>query len=429
MTKPTETATLNDLWRLWFPPALSGLILTAEIPLITAFVARGSQPAESLAAFGVALSVIVLINSPALALASTTAAFSLTRQDARRVQQFAGLLGLGLSMTLAVLLLTPVGGSLLESGMGLTAPLTAVAIQGLWPMVLAPIAVSWRRYFHGLLIRVQATPLIAYASGVRMMISVSFAMLASVSITTWPSVVIGTLALMLGAIGEAAVLFMWSRRRLTTLPEASSTLSLGTIFRFHLPLAGTTLLALMYLPVITAVIARAPQSALSLAAWPVLYGLISLIVSPTQEIEPITVSMANQEVAPGVTRTFGVGLGVTLSLILFIVIISPLASLYFQTLSGLLDDATSLAIEAGKIALIIPFLYALRSWLRGILITKRRPNAIQIAVGLSLLVLVGMSLGGQFLQPLTGLQIGTLALACAVGFETVLLWGFSRFLA
>ena len=89
--------------RIWAPTALGSSILMVEIPVILALAARGPRGSPSLAGLGVALSLILLFNSPALALGSTTATLSRGAAAVARLRTLALLAGAIPTALLAVL--------------------------------------------------------------------------------------------------------------------------------------------------------------------------------------------------------------------------------------------------------------------------------------------------------------------------------------
>ncbi len=64
------------LIRFYLPLALSGLLMTLQQPVIAAALARTANPQEALAAYGLALSVVVLLESPIQMLLATGAALA-----------------------------------------------------------------------------------------------------------------------------------------------------------------------------------------------------------------------------------------------------------------------------------------------------------------------------------------------------------------
>ena len=99
--------TVRRVLRIWAPTALGSSVLMVEIPVILALAARGPRGAASLAGLGVALSLILLVNSPALALASTTATLSRGAAAVARLRTLALLAGSIPAVLLVTALVTP----------------------------------------------------------------------------------------------------------------------------------------------------------------------------------------------------------------------------------------------------------------------------------------------------------------------------------
>ena len=61
---------------LYLPLALSWLLMTTEVPLINAFLARGEEAELSLAAFGVAFAVVLVVEAPIMMVLELSIALS-----------------------------------------------------------------------------------------------------------------------------------------------------------------------------------------------------------------------------------------------------------------------------------------------------------------------------------------------------------------
>jgi Na+-driven multidrug efflux pump len=422
--KNVSRVTLNKVFRLWFAPALSSFVLTFEIPLVSAFVIRAVQGINSLAAFGIVFGLISAVESPAFTLISTTTALLRTRQDADKLRNFSFAIGIVLGVLIALALLTPVSTWLFSDILHLPDALIPLMKQGLWIFVPSPFVVAWRRYQQGLLIHLQKSKPIAYASWLRILFSISFIGIMAMT-TSLPGIVLGSLAIVVGRTLEALILTLWSSRLQTTLPLNGQPPSFVALLRFHLPLAGTACLEMFYVPIITAGIARMMQAELSLVAFPVLYGFVGLCASVAGELEAVTISLIPGEMGKKVTCIYSMILGFILSGIMLFVVITPLSSFYFSNLSGLNDKIAALAIQAALPGLAFPFFSALRSWLRGLLLAHQRSGAVQLAMVSSLTTLIAILIVGQISARLPGVSIGMLALFCALVAEVGTLWRLS----
>jgi Na+-driven multidrug efflux pump len=412
--------------RIWAPTALGSSVLMVEIPVILALAARGPRGAASLAGLGVALSLILLVNSPALALASTTATLSRGAAAVARLRTLALLAGSIPAALLVTALLTPAADWLFRSVIHVPSNAVGLTRVALWLLAPAPLVVAWRRYQHGLLIACGATGPIAWASFARIGISIAVASFA-LAATGVSGAALGAVALTAGATGEALVVTVLARR--TGAWEAARQRPgddppLARLIRFHLPLAATMALSMVPQPLVTAGIARGRHPEISLAAWPVLYGLVWVLAGSTAEMESITASKHGGPGGRHATRTFATLLGSALALVLLLVLATPLARLYFVDVSGVHGAAAEAGTRAARVAVVLPLLYALRAWLRGALIARRRTTAVQWAMGASIVVLVPVLAGGVAFTSLDGVTIGAAALVVALAAELSVLTVF-----
>jgi hypothetical protein len=411
---------------IWAPTALGSSVLMVEIPVILALAARGPRGAPSLAGLGVALSLILLVNSPALALASTTATLSRGAAAVARLRTLAFLAGSIPAALLVAALVTPAASWLFHSLIHVPSNAVGLTRVALWLLAPAPLVVAWRRYQHGLLVASGATGPIAWASFARIGISIAVASTA-LAVTSVSGAALGAAALTAGATGEAIVVTALARR--TGAWEAARRRPggdppLASLIRFHLPLAATMALSMVPQPLVTAGIARGQHPEISLAAWPVLYGLVWVLAGCTYEIESITASKHGGPGGRHATRTFATLLGSALALVLLLVLATPLARLYFVDVSGVHGATADAGTRAARAAVVLPLLYAMRAWLRGALIARGRTTAVQWAMGASIVVLVPVLAGGVAFTSLDGVTIGAAALVVALVAELSVLTVF-----
>jgi len=408
--------TTAALLRVWAPAALSNSVLTVEIPAVAALVARGRGATAALAAFGVALILIQLTNSPVMPLASTTAVLGSNRAAFRHLERWAVAMGGALSLALAGLLLSPLAHWLLGTVLRLPEEVAAQAGDALFFLTPAPLVVSWRRCNQGALIALRRTAGMAYASGARIVVSMSVAWTAIV-LAALPGARAGALALMAGAAVEALVVTVWAHRFLSALPPAGAPLRTADVARFHAPLAGPYVVAMLPQSLVTAGIARGLGAEVSLAAWPVLYGFTSIFAGAAVEVESITASFARAGESLAAIRRFAWGLGAALSAVVVLGAVPPLGHLYFAVVSGLDAPAASLAVRAVPVMAVVPLLVTLRAWLRGRLLAEARTVRIQAAMLAALVVLVVFLAAGDLAWRPTGIYVGALAFAAYLAAE------------
>jgi len=176
----------------------------------------------------------------------------------------------------------------------------------------------------------------------------------------------------------------------------------------------------------SAALSRMPGALESLAAWPVVSGLIFMIRSMGNAYNEVVVALLDEPRSARTLRRFSAWLvGISIALVLLIAG-TPLSGFWFGTVSALPPSLVKLASVAIWFAIPVPALTVLQSWFQGTLVNARRTRpvteAVAIGLGLSALILVVGVIGGQW----TGLLVAWLAFDIGGVAQTLWLWRRSR---
>lgn len=246
-----------------------------------------------------------------------------------------------------------------------------------------------------------------------------------------PGVAIGTLALSAGVIVEAGYAH-WAARKTVrekfgpdTPPPDRPDLSYRELVKFHSPLAATSLLFLLTLPLTGAALARVPDPETVLAAWPVVAGVLFFTRAPALALPEVIIALIDEGGSSGPLRKFSLRVGLASMGVLALISFTPLGRFYFQTLIGVNEGLATRAIPGGQIGLLLPFIVAGQSWFRGLLTANRATLPITLAMVVNLMTMVTALATGIALQA-PGVPLAALALTLASGAETLLLWAAAR---
>ena len=161
--------------------------------------------------------------------------------------------------------------------------------------------------------------------------------------------------------------------------------------------ALTSLIGLTVQPMLTFFMGRAPAPVESLAVFPVVHSLSFLFRAVGLSFQEAAIALLGKraEHAPELTR-FATGLGLAAAAGLALVAFTPLADVWFITVSGLAPDLAAFAIAPTRILAIFPALTVLLSYQRAILVQGRRTRPITIATALEVagVAIVFTALGG-----------------------------------
>jgi hypothetical protein len=250
-----------------------------------------------------------------------------------------------------------------------------------------PAAIGYRRFYQGLLVRSGQTRLVAYGTVVRL------ATMAAVATTLYasgrvPGACVGTAALASGVVVEAIASRLMARRtarRLRELEEESPP-SYREITRFYYPLAVTSVLTLGVHPMVTFFIGQSRFALESLAVLPVVnsFGFIFRCLGISfQEIGVALMGARNSGFAA--LRRFSTRLAAGTSATYALVVLTPLAGLWFSGVSGLSGELTSFALGPARIILLLPALEVLLSLQRSLLVNVRRTAPITWATAVEVI--------------------------------------------
>jgi len=416
--------TYREIVFAWLPLALSRLMMAFAGPISNAGIARLPDATVNLAAYGLILDIAVLIESPIIMILSASVALVRDRNTYLLLRRF--LLHMTAVLTLISFLVafTPLYDVILLRVIGAPAAVAEAARPGLRVMLLWPLAIGWRRLFQGILILHNRNSRITYATLFRL-----GALTVTITVSTWLGVfsgaLMGGLALVISVLVEMVVIYWWTRPLIRTqiLPTDAGdhSLSYRSLARFYAPLAGTETMRVVSRPVTTAGIARTTDPTLSLAAWPVAYSAAWLISGAAMALPEVVLALARDEASQRRLRWFALGVGLGLTALLGLLAFTPLADWYFGALLDIPAAVQPLTVQAVRLMVILPLLFAGRDFLRGVLIRLRRSNAVQGAMASNLLMLILLLSVGVWLGQIVGALLAALATVAAYLFEVLVL--------
>lgn len=397
----------------WAPLAAQWVMMGLEGPFLAAVIARLVDPVHNLAAYGVAYAFAILVESPVIMLMSASTALVEGPGSYRRLRNFAHALN-ALSTALLLLVLVPPVYAGLMALLGLPAPVAELVRGALWILLPWPAAIGYRRFLHGILIRTGRTRLVAYGTLLRLA-----AMAASgvgFALAGLPGAWAGAAALSVGVSVEAVAAGLMAAAPVREIhapgreadePEVPE---YAAIARFYYPLALTSLIGLTVQPMLTFFMGRAPSPVESLAVFPVVNALSFLFRTLGLSFQEAAIALLGKESehAREMGR-FAVGLALAASAALAAVAFTPLAGVWFETLSGLPPGLAALALAPTRVAVALPALSVLLSFERALLVQARttRPitlaTAIEVGAIAALFPLFGWGIG------MTGVTAATLA--------------------
>ncbi|MBC8404437.1 MAG: hypothetical protein H8E15_04370 [Planctomycetes bacterium] len=401
-----ELVTTKRVFRLWLPLASSWMLMGIEIPMLTAFVARLPDDRIHLAAYGsVAFAIALVIEGPIIQLLAASTALCSDMDSFRKVRRFMYVAAGALTVLHLAVAFSPVYDFIARSLLQVPEEIIEPGRLGLQLLTPWTASIAYRRFYQGVLIRYERSKLVGVGTAIRLLaltavLSVGSA-LAHFDVWELPGVAVGASAVSIAVMAEAAFIGWCTRPvvadHLLGTPAPDPPLSRKRFQRFYLPLALMPLLTLVIQPTGSAAMSRMPMAMESLAAWPVIHGLLFLIRSTGFALNEVVVALMGKPGAYMALRKFTMLLATVTSGFLLIFAVSPLSEIWFAQISGLDPTLVQFCSTALLIGVLMPAYQALQSWYGGILVHARQTRGITEAVVIYVIVaVIGLTTAARY---------------------------------
>jgi hypothetical protein len=422
--------TIKRIFVTWWPLAASWVLMGAELPAVSAIMARMEYPKISLAAYGgIIFPLSLIIEAPIIMLLAASTALCKDWDSYTKIRRFMMVSGASLTALHILIAFTPIYYVVVEDIIGAPALIVEPARIGLMIMTPWTWAIAYRRFNQGILIRFGYSQAIGIGTVIRL-VSDGLVLMTGYLIGTISGVIVATSAVAIGVISEAIYSGIVVRpvinQNLKGVKPLGEPLTFTAFMKFYIPLAMTSLITLLALPIGSAALSRMPRDIDSLAVWPVLSGLIFIFRSMGMAYNEVVVALLDeQNSSPNLRRFTGyLVAGTTTAFIL--VTITPFSIFWLGKVSALPTDLSALARSGLWIALPLPALTVLQSWYQGVIMYGRHTRGITEAVVIylvinGLLLSVGV-ISGQFI----GLYVGLAAMTISFLVQTAWLWYRSK---
>ena len=416
---------LSRIFKVWIPLAASWLLMGMELPVLSAVVARLAEPEINLAAYGgIVFPLALIIEAPVIMLLAASTALSKDWASYKKLHNYMLVAG-GLLTTLHLLVaLTPMYYFVTEGLLDAPPEIIGPARIGLVIMTPWTWTIAYRRLHQGIMIRFGHTNIIGVGTIVRLGIDI---LVAGVGyFLGLPGIVVATSAVASGVTAEAIYIGFRVqpvlRVDLKPAPTLQPALTYRAFFAFYIPLVMTSLLTLLIQPLGSAALSRMPLALESLAAWPVLSGLIFMLRSMGVAFNEIVVALLDEPLSTKSLRRFTMLLTFGTTSALLIIAATPLSRLWLENFSGLSPELAALARNGMWFGLLLPALNSLQSWYQGALLNSGKTRGISEAVAIFLFSTGLVLLGGVTWGRTTGLYVGLAAFSFGMLVQTIWLW-------
>jgi hypothetical protein len=420
---PAAPPSLLALWRQFLPLSVSDVTMAGSEPLVATTLAHLPDARTHLAGLGVAKAIAIFLESPIIMVLHASNALAGSGPARLALRRLVVGLSTALTAALALLALPPVFHCLAAGLMGVTASVEAAAHAALCLLLAWPAAIGWRRYVQGLLIAGGHGGVVGRA-GLGRITVVALGLLLGFH-AGWPGASVGASALVAGVTAEALFVTVgaWRRGVLEpprAEPDPALPRDLPAVWRYYRPLASSMLVVWGGRAAMVAIVARAGDAPVALAAWPAAWSLVTVIANATRMVQQLTI---RYEATTPRSRllAFAASVGALCSVLVLLLAATPagLAGLA----AFLAHDATLVAAARPTVlaCAVIPLLVALQNACQGLLIARGATWAVSrgawVGVGTGLACAAAAVAGGA-----PGAAAAAVAMSVGYALELGALW-------
>jgi len=291
-------------------------------------------------------------------------------------------MSLVLSLIHILIAFTPLFFFIAEDLMNVPKPLLVPGKIGLQIMTPWTLMIAWRRLNQGVMIKHGSSNMVAIGTAIRL-ITLVFVLSYGRWFSSLSGIIVGSSAVALAVTAEAIYAQLAVRRILNKIPVKEKKIDKVTrksFIKFYLPLAITPLASLLIHPVGAAGMSRMPEALPSLAAWPVVYGLVFITRSLGFAFNEVVVALLDRPNGKLELYRFTRILAFSTITFLALLAVTPLGRFWFQYVSGLSQELTFLSSTTLFFAILMPGYQAYQAWYSGLLVNNNQTSGISQAV-------------------------------------------------
>lgn len=429
MNLPSQNLTLSRVYRTWWPLAASWLLMTVEIPALSAVIARLANPEYNLAAYGgIVFPIALIVESPIIMLISASTALCKDFRTYQKLYKFMMAAGAILTALHLLIALTPIYYFVARNLIGVPEAVVEPGRLGLILITPWTWSIAYRRFHQGVLIRFGYSRVVGAGTVVRLTAG-GLVLLAGYLIGSIPGVAVGALAQAIGVLSEAVFVGLRVqpviRNELVPAPAAEN-LSWRSFANFYIPLAMTSFIGLFWQPLGSAALSRMPDPLTSLAVWPVASGLANIFRSFGYAVNEAGVALMDLRGAYRAIRKFVFSLAASVTALQVVVLITPAAGFWFSKVSALSPELTGMAKTGFLLALPLAGLTVFQNWFQSTILNGKNTRAIPEGTAVFLSVFFVIAMIGIQTAAFPGLYVGMVGFVIANTAQAGWLWVRSR---
>jgi len=360
---------LKDLFRTWWPIAISWVLLAFEPLFFSSVISRFPNAEVNLAAYGnISWQIPILLQSPIMLLQAASAALCVDTETYRKLRKFADYMAIGLTLLHVLIAFTPLYYFIVRTILKAPEEVIAAARPGLILMLPWAGSIAFRRFRQGILVRFGHTKRMSFGTILRLI-----ADLILVGVLTQ---VRGISGLVVATAAQGAAVFLEGAyigivaqpviKKELKPNQGEKIIAWKSFARYYTPFMLNSIIFILYNPMNSAAMGRLPFALASLATWPVVNGFAHMINNLGQACREVTLTYFRHEGVYPLVRKFCVIVGLISVGIVLLFAVTPLFDWYLRVVVSLPEHLIEYAKNTLNILIPMGIIFSLSNMYTGV---------------------------------------------------------------
>ena len=410
---------------LLLPSALNLTLVIIMEPILNAIMARADDPELAIGGFAISFGLIGLIALPQLRVQHLTLIFLQDVYSLRVLRVFVIRLAIIASVITLIIGITPLSNFIFGAIFSTDAALQKEAKTSFFWMMPVPALMIIKMYLYGIALRIER-PKIVWIGLITNVLSICVCAI-SLSFLGIQGSQIAAISVVFANLIEFCLMLISLVLISLNLEQSNKNLKLTQLelTKFFTPLLFVAFLPAFSKPFILALVSHAPESKLSLAAFPLAMGIFTFFTFLVGGLTPTILALMNQgEDLRKITR-FSLRIGFVSSLFVLLVVWIPFFSNFLiNDLIGVSGRLYQLTLVALKVLSVLPLIMVIEQLFAAALLQYKQVKSL-VFVNIGRLVsLVIFALLISYLTLWNGAIVGAVAVLTTLSVEAILAVAF-----
>ena len=418
MTEFTERRpTMRQLFAFFIPLGLSASLVTISHVIINSTLARSANPEFVIASYAIGLSMLGIIERPAILLRQTCSALVRDRVSFKAMSTVAVCLFIGIFAAGLAISYSPLGEAVFLHLFGAEESMLEAILNVYRILMFVSIFSGIRCLYHGVIISNMRTKWLTVGMVIRLvaMYILSVWYIRTGNVTSGSA---GAVIFLAGMMVEAAVSFFEGRKIVRSMPRKQPEHAVEKprqIFRFYRPLLLSSFIAVMIGPAINAMLGKTADASLSIAAFAIAASLTQLVQSFFSYMHQIVLNFYRKD--PALSVRFALLCGFIPAILIAVLGYTPAGPFFMEHVMGVNERLMTESLYALRVFMLLVLLFPWLDFCNGLIMLHGQTKVMLVSQSANLAVTVVSLFAVIALAPGWNSVIGALAQSLGLAAE------------